>query len=113
VPPCGLHVGVAEHAGDFLDTSLILHDRDIACRDAGLLPFRHDEVLIGVHGNLRQVRDHQRLPAAPAALRYRSQRFSHATPNFAADSLIHFVEYQRRHRIVLGEHDFQREHQPR
>jgi len=110
VPPRGLHVGVAEHAGDFLDASFALRDSDIARRDAGLLPFRHDEVLIGMHRDLRQVRDHQRLATA---LRYRGQRFSHATPDLAADPLIHFVEYERRHGIVLGEHDFQREHQPR
>jgi len=110
VPPRGLHVGVTEHAGDFLDASLALRDRDIACRDAGLLPFRHDQVLIRIHGDLWQVRDHECLPPA---LRYRSQRFSHATPDFAADSLIHFVEYERRHCIVLGKHHLQRQHQPR
>jgi hypothetical protein len=109
-PPRGLHVGVPEHAGDFLDAGFAVRDGDIARRDAGLLPFRHDEVLIGMHGDLRQVRDHQRLATA---LRYRSQRFAHATPDFAADSLIHFVEDERRHGIVLGEHDLQREHQPR
>jgi len=69
VPPRGLHVGVPEHAGDFLDARFALRDRDIAGRDAGLLPFRHDEVLIGIHRDLRQVGNHQCLPAA---LRYRS-----------------------------------------
>ena len=56
------------------------------------------------------MRDHQHLTArTPSDGR---QRLSHAGAHLAADALIHFVEHERGHRVMRGQDDFQRQHQP-
>jgi len=63
----GVHVGVAQHARQLARARVSPHHLDVAGRHAALRPLRHDELVIGVGGDLRQVRDHERLsPAANA-----------------------------------------------
>jgi len=54
-------------------------------------------MLVGIHGDLWQVRDDERLPALA---RHIDQRFSDSAANLAADALIDFVEHERRHGVV-------------
>jgi len=63
VAPRGRHVGIAEHSRDLLHPRFAFYDGHIARRDSTLLAFCYNQVLIGVHGDLRKVRDHERLPA--------------------------------------------------
>src|SRR3989475_11618140 len=63
----GIHVGVAQHARQLARARVSPHHLNVAGRHAALRPLRHDELVIGVGGDLRQVRDHERLsPAANA-----------------------------------------------
>jgi len=64
-------------------------------------------MVIGVGGDLRQVRDHQRLSLPPGHTR---QRLPHLHAHLAADALIDLVEHEGRHGVVRGEHHLQRQH---
>jgi len=102
------HVGVAEHSRDLLYPRLALCDLHIARRNATLLSLGHDQVLIGVHSDLWQVRDDERLPALA---RHIHQRFSDSAADLAADALIDFIEHECRHDVVRCEHHLQRQHE--
>jgi len=109
VTPRGRHVGVAEHPRNLFYSRLIFGHRDVAGRHAAFRALGDDEVLVGVDGDLRQVRDDERLAAFP---RHVHQRFAYAAPDFPADALIDFVEHQCRHDVMRREHHLQREHEP-
>jgi len=106
----GRHIGIAQHPRDLLHAIVTVRDGDVARCETTLLPFRHHQVLIGMDRNLRQVRDHERLTAFARDVH---QRLPHPTANFPADSLIDFVEHERRYHIVRRQDHFQREHQAR
>jgi len=110
VPQRRLHVGVAQHPPDFLHPRLALDHLDITRRHTTFFALGNPEVMVGVGGDLRQVRDDEGL-----TLRSRDARegFSHPHAHFAADALIHFVEHERRDGVVSRQHHLQREHQAR
>jgi len=106
----GRHVGIPQHARDLFDPRLTHHHRHIARRNAALPALGHHEVLVGIDGDLRQVRDDESLPAFAG---YLLERFPDPPAHLAADALIDFVEHERRDDIVGGEHDLEREHESR
>jgi len=109
----GSHIGIAQHAGELAGARVAGHDLHVAGGDAALRPLRHNEVVIGEHGDLGEVRDHERLaPAAPPA-GHAGQRFTHPSAYLAADPLVDLVEDQRGHRIVLRQDHLERQHQAR
>ena len=61
VAPRGRHVGIARASARSPFTRLALHHLHVARGDATFLALRHDQLLIGVRGDLRQMRDHERL----------------------------------------------------
>ena len=65
----------------------------------------------GVRRNLGQVRDDECLAALVA--RHRRQRLAHSPAHFPPDALIHLVEHERRHGVVLRQHDLERKHEAR
>jgi len=105
-----LHVGVAQHPPDFLHPRLALDHLDIARRHAPFFALRDPEVMVGVGGDLRQMRDDERLTLGSGDAR---ECFSHPHAHLATDALIHFVEHEGRDGVVCREHHLQREHQPR
>jgi len=109
----GPHVGVAQHAGQLARAGLARDDLDVAGGDPTARPLGDHQMMIGVHPDLREVGDHERLAAPRRSLRHRRQRLSHAGPDLTADPLVHLVEYQRRHGVVLRQDDLQRQHQAR
>ena len=106
----GRHVGITQHPRNLFYPPLTIHNRHITRRQATLLSLCDHEVLIGMHRDLRQVRNDERLPALA---RHIHQGFSHSTTNLAADALIDFIEYERRHDVVRRKHHLQRQHQAR
>jgi len=105
-----LHIGIPQHPRHFLVARFPGRHAHVTRRDATLGALRDDEMVIGVGGDLRQVRDDQRLPIGSGHAR---QRFPHPHTHLAADALIDFVENERRHRVMRREHDLQREHEAR
>jgi len=103
----GRHIGVAEHPRNLFHPRFPCDCGDVARRHPGLRALGDDEMLIGKHGDLRQVRDHERLTALT---RHVHQRFAHPAADLATDPLIHFVEHKCRDDVVRRQHDFQREH---
>src|SRR5712664_2656892 len=91
------HVGIAEHPRNLLDPPLALHHLHITRRYATLLSLCDYELLVGVDGDLWEMRDDQRLTPFP---RHVQQRLPDAAAHFPADSLIDFVEHERRDDIV-------------
>jgi len=69
-------------------------------------------MVIGVRPDLREMGDHERLATPRRSLRYCRKRLPHARADLTPDTLVHLVEYQRGDRVVLRQHDFQRQHQP-
>jgi len=67
-------------------------------------------MLVGKHGDLRQMRDDERLPAFP---RHVHQRFAYPAADFPADALIDFVEHERRDDVVGCQDHLQGEHETR
>ena len=108
--PSGRHVGIAQHPRDLLHPPLTRDHRHITGRETVLFALGDHDVVICMHGDLRQVRDDERLAVPSGDAR---QRRADANADFSADPLIHLVEHEGRHRIVRREHDFQGEHQPR
>jgi len=107
----GAHVGIPQHAGELAGARLAGRELHVAGGDATLRALGDDEVVIGEHGDLRQMGDYERLAAAAPARGHRAQRLPDPPSHFAADPLIHFVEHQARHGIVLRQHDLERQHQ--
>jgi len=104
------HVGIAEHPRDLFYPQLTLHNLHITRRDAAFLALCHHQLLVGVDGDLREVRDDQRLAPFP---RHVHQRLPDAAAHFPTDSLIDFVEHESRDNIVRREHDLERQHEAR
>jgi hypothetical protein len=101
-------IGITQQARDFAPARCAGHYADVARGDARLGPFCDDEMMIGAGRDLWQVRDHEYLPGRR---RHLPQRLAEAAPDGAAHALIDLVEHERRHRIVLRQRHFQREHQ--
>jgi len=70
-------------------------------------------VVVRVNGDLGKVGDHEDLAPAVASTSDRGERLTDPPAHFAADALIHFVEHERGHRVVLGQNDLERQHQTR
>jgi len=104
----GVHVGVAQHARQLFRAQLARRHAYVARRDAPLCTFRHDQVVVGMDGDLREVGDHERLPAAA---RHRSQRLSHPPADLTPNPLIHLVEHKGGNRVVRRQNDLQRQHE--
>jgi len=109
----GPHIGVAQHAGQLTRARLAPDDLDVAGRDPASRPLRHHQMVIGVRPDLREVGDHERLAAPRRSLRYCRKRLPHARAHLTPDTLVHLVEYQGRHGIVLRQDDLQGQHQAR
>jgi len=108
--PRARHVGIPQHPRNLLDSRLPDDNRHIARRHAALAAFRHDQLLIGVRGDLRQMRDHECLPSRA---RHIDQGRADPGSDLAADSLVDFVEHQRWDDVVSGQHDLEGQHQSR
>jgi len=70
-------------------------------------------MVIGVRPDLREVGDHERLATPRRSLRYCRKCLPHARADLTPDTLVHLVEYQRRHGVVLRQDDLQGQHQAR
>ena len=108
--PRGRHVGIAQHPRDLLYPPLTLHNLHVTRRQAALLSLCNHQMLVGVHGNLGQVRDDERLTAFT---RHIHQRLADAAAHLTADTLIDFVEHQGWDDVVRCQHHLQRQHEPR
>jgi len=69
-------------------------------------------MVMSVGPDLREMGNHERLPALRGCLRHARQRLSYPATHLTPDPLVHLVEYQRRDGVVLRQNDFQRQHQP-
>jgi len=109
----GPHIGVAQHAGELTRARLARDDLHVTRRDPASRPLRHHDVMIRVGTDLGKMRDHERLPALGRSPRHRGEGLPDPGTHLTPDALIHLVEYQGRHRIVLRQDDLQRQHQAR
>jgi len=80
-----------------------LWPRDVAGGPRRFRALGDDEMLVGKHSDLRQVRDDERLRLSRDTSH---QRFADPTPDFSADALIDFVEHERRDDVVGCQHHF-------
>jgi len=107
------HVRIAQHAGELAGAGGAARELHVAGGEAAFRSFRHYQVVIGEDGDLGEVGDHEHLARAARAPGHAHQRFAHASPYLTADPLIHLVEHERRHRVVLRQDDLERQHQTR
>jgi len=107
------HVGIAQHAGQLASAGRAARRLHVARGEAALRSLCHHQVVIGKDGDLGEVGDHEHLARAARAARHTHQGVAHPSPHLTADPLIHFVEHERRHRVVLRQDDLERQHQTR
>ena len=107
------HIGITQHAGELPGPPLAAFQLHVARGEAGLRALRHDQVVIRKRRDLRQMGDDEHLARARRPAGHARQGFSYASPDLAADSLIHFVEDQGRDRVVLREDHLERQHEAR
>ena len=106
--PRGGHVRIAQHPRNLFGPLFALHHFDVARGNAAFFALRDTEMLIGVDGDLRQVRNDERLAALT---RHIQQRLPNAAADLTTDALIHFIEDERRNDSVGREDDLERQHE--
>jgi len=106
-----LHVGITQHARQLARPRLPGDRPHVAGRHTTARPLGHDQLVAGICRDLGKVRDDESLAALVA--RDRGQRLAHSRAHLPADALVHLVEHERRHGVVLRQHDFERQHETR
>jgi len=101
-----LHVGITQHARQLARPRLPGDRPHVAGRHTTARPLGHDQLVAGICRDLGKVRDDESLAALVA--RDRGQRLAHSPAHLPADALVHLVEHERRHGVVLRQHDFER-----
>jgi len=109
----GPHVGIAQHARQLARPRVPGGHGHVAGRDPAARPLGHDQMVVRVGGDLREMGDHEHLPLRVRRRRDRGQRVPDPATHLAPDSLVHFVEHEGRDGVVAGQDDLQRQHQPR
>jgi len=106
-----LHVGVAQHPRQLPGPRLPRHRPHVARRHTAARPLGHDQLVAGVRGDLGKVRDDEGLAVLVA--RDGRECLTHAPAHLPADPLVHLVEHERRHGVVLRQHHLQSQHETR
>src|SRR5207248_1266048 len=106
-----LHVGITQHARQLARPRLPGDRPHVAGRHTTARPLGHDQLVAGICRDLGKVRDDESLAALVA--RDRGQRLAHSRAHLPADALVHLGEHERRHGVVLRQHDFERQHETR
>ena len=94
-------VDATEHAGYFLDAAALVQLAHGGRRGIFAAPLVHEQMLMALRGDLRQVGDAQHLTAFAEAAQQLPDHFG----GRAAYTNVHFVEYQGRYtRGLRGDH---------
>ena len=107
MPPSSVGIGITQHPGQLRHPILAVDELDIAGGDPFPCGLGHDEVPLGTRRDLGEMGYHQDLPPG----RNLREGLPNLGSDFAANALIDLIEDERRHRIVPGQNDFEREHQ--
>src|SRR5215470_9253844 len=91
----------AEHPGHLANPIVLDQDGDGRCGAPVVLPLLHAEMLVGVRGDLREVRDAENL-VGPRDL---TELLADGVCRLAADADVDLVEDQDRHRVGGRQHD--------